>query len=389
MPARNRSIASLHWAPLALASLSILISLPVSGWRGWAGVLLAAAGMGLAWAWHGRQRAAAAAAREALLEATSAEAASRLDQQGASVLGDAAREQADTAREELRRATGLLAEAIGGLVESFNDMAGQTRRQQELALLIMADESTGQSGVAAGFQAFVTSASATLQHFVDAVINASKSAVLLVEEMEKLNGHMDAVNGILEEIEAISKQTNLLALNAAIEAARAGEAGRGFAVVAYEVRNLSNRTGSFSRQIRERMVIMGDSVRGVEEVIHDMASHDMVVALNEKHRVDTTMVRLASMNERIDSSVEEMSRISTQVGEAVDRAVSSLQFQDLLSQLLGQVERRTTVLGDMAAAGGAASSSATVNDLVERARQVSARNPVAQSSMSTGAVELF
>lgn len=95
------------------------------------------------------------------------------------------------------------------------------------------------------------------------------------------------------------------------------------------------------------------------------------------------------MNERIDSSVEEMSRISTQVGEAVDRAVSSLQFQDLLSQLLGQVERRTTVLGDMAAAGGAASSSATVNDLVERARQVSARSPVAQSSMSTGAVELF
>lgn len=307
----------------------------------------------------------------------------------AGVLGAAARKQSDTVREELCRAAGLLAEAIEGLVESFKEMAGQTRRQQEVALQIMAHESAGHSGVAAGFQAFVGSASATLQHFVDAVVNASKSAMLLVEEMEQLNDHVGAVNGILEEIEAISKQTNLLALNAAIEAARAGEAGRGFAVVAQEVRNLSDRTGSFSRQIRERMVIMADSVGTVEAVIYSMASHDMVAALNNKHRVETTMVELTAMNERIDRSVEEMSRISTHVGEVVDRAVSSLQFQDLLSQLLGQVEKRTAVLGDMAVAAAAAPSSAEVDDLVERARLVSARNPVAQSSMSAGAVELF
>jgi methyl-accepting chemotaxis protein len=268
-------------------------------------------------------------------------------------------------------------------------MAAQTRRQQELAVAVTRGEGDGQGGVTAGFRAFVNDISGTLQHFVDAVVSASKSAMSLVGEMENLNAHMAAVNGILGEIEGISRQTNLLALNAAIEAARAGEAGRGFAVVADEVRNLSNRTGSFSTQIRERMVFMADSIQGVGTLIHVMASQDMVMALKEKQRVEQTMQGIGAFNEAVARSVAEMSRISAEVGGSVDQAVSSLQFQDIVSQLLAHVDRRTELLGQIAAALESPSAAQEARPLLECARTLSSRNPVAQQRMSSGDVELF
>ncbi len=375
--------------PLALAAAVVPASLLVSQWRGWAGALLGLAGVASAWAWQSWLRHRQVIRWEAAVAACAREQAHPPVDPQVEALRSQAREQAEAARQEIQRATGLLADAISGLVRSFQEMAAQTLRQQELAVAVTSGDGEGQVGVTAGFRAFVNDTSSTLQHFVDAVVGASKSAMSLVEEMENLNAHMAAVNGILGEIEAISRQTNLLALNAAIEAARAGEAGRGFAVVADEVRNLSNRTGSFSTQIRERMVIMAGAIRGVESVIHGMASQDMVMALNEKQRVEQTMQGIGAFNDRVTRSVEEMSRISAQVGGSVDQAVSSLQFQDIVSQLLAHVDRRAELLGQIAAVLESPSAAQEAQALLERARTISSRNPVAQQRMSSGEVELF
>ena len=70
-------------------------------------------------------------------------------------------------------------------------------------------------------------------------------------EIESLQGEIEKVGRVAQEIDAIAKQTNLLALNATIEAARAGSAGKGFAVVAGEVKNLSAQTARATKEVSE------------------------------------------------------------------------------------------------------------------------------------------
>jgi len=70
-------------------------------------------------------------------------------------------------------------------------------------------------------------------------------------EIEALQGEIEKVGRVAQEIDAIAKQTNLLALNATIEAARAGSAGKGFAVVAGEVKNLSAQTARATKEVSE------------------------------------------------------------------------------------------------------------------------------------------
>jgi methyl-accepting chemotaxis protein len=102
--------------------------------------------------------------------------------------------------------------------------------------------------------------------------HAAKTADEGMQQMQRLDHAMAAINGsvsetarILKTIDEIAFQTNLLALNAAVEAARAGDAGRGFAVVADEVRALALRSAEEARRsadIIERSV--SDTQRGVE-----------------------------------------------------------------------------------------------------------------------------
>ena len=63
----------------------------------------------------------------------------------------------------------------------------------------------------------------------------------------------EEMRSIVSAIDDIADQTNLLALNAAIEAARAGEHGRGFAVVADDVRKLSEKTQTATKEIQTQI----------------------------------------------------------------------------------------------------------------------------------------
>jgi methyl-accepting chemotaxis protein len=210
---------------------------------------------------------------------------------------------------------------------------------------------------------------------------------------------------VLVDIDGIAKQTNLLALNAAIEAARAGESGRGFAVVADEVRKLSSRSEQFSQQIRTTVSGVKEAISTAESSISQMSSLDMGFAVESKKKVGEALERAQGINEHMKVVIEQQAKISREVEEVVGRAVSSLQFQDMVGQLLQHSNTRINSMqsawnrmGDWskeASQGRAASLDridkmrTEISDIFATADAMGKRNPVRQEKMETGGIDLF
>lgn len=318
------------------------------------------------------------------------------------------RAQFETARGEIGRVQSLLREAIEDLTESFQGMHAQTEEQRRLTFSVTSGTIEGETQIQ--FDEFVRDTSSVMQRVVDSVIGNSKLGMELVELTDKIAQHAKDVQAILSEIGAIAKQTNLLALNAAIEAARAGEAGRGFAVVADEVRDLSARTTQFSQQINSLMQSMESSVKETESAIQGMASQDMTFALESKQKVEDIIHTMEHQNIARIEAIGALGASASNVESLVGRAITALQFQDMVSQLLGHVVRRVDALDDamkhLDVLGQALEREAASVDgpaaiislreeqagIIAALKDIEAKtvnNPVSQQAMTQGDIELF
>lgn len=313
-------------------------------------------------------------------------------------------EHFSSANADLGQVQTLLGDAIEKLMASFDGMHRLIQTQREVASSVMGSQAKDQQGDDT-LEKFIDNTADIIREMVGSIVNNSKTAMELVEKMEKISKEVGGILQVLGEIDGISKQTNLLALNAAIEAARAGEAGRGFAVVADEVRKLSARSEKFSKQIRGSVSQVRDAITGTEQAIQYMATLDMDFALRSKRQLDATMTNVRRINQDMAGAMEQQETIAKKVGEVVGRAITSLQFQDMVNQLLQHSRTRISSMesawhhmGDWAqeASQGAVASHEKIDlmrgEIVEifaLADQLSQKNPVRQEKMQSGDIDLF
>lgn len=316
-------------------------------------------------------------------------------------------EQFGNIHAENRQVQGILADAIEKLIASFTSLEEKSRRQQEMASTIVFGEAARQQE-GRGLETLLEEIREMLHAFLEQAQHNGEQARNLAQRMNRTNEHFQKVRNLLGEVSMIANQTNLLAINASIEAARAGQHGKGFAVVAEEVRSLAGRSTRFSNEIGESVQGIADALAEVEGGITAIARADDNLASETRQRVSNVLGESERFNTLLRETVGSMSEISETVTREVGQAVTSLQFQDMSTQVIGHVNRRLDSLGelldkiaalafarDTAEADLKADCDMRLHDfrdsletgalLLENANH----NPVSQKSMNEGDIELF
>ncbi len=296
---------------------------------------------------------------------------------------------------ELSKVDNLLHNAISEISQSFMNLSQNIETQHQLSnsLIDRYSENSNTTGEI-NFKTFVDTTQNTLGFFVESTIETSRVSMQLVERMEQITHKIGLILKSSSDMDSIAKQTNLLALNAAIEAARAGEAGRGFAVVADEVRALSNRSTQFSDVINTHISGVYEDLKKAEDAVSQLAAKDMSFALSSKKQVENMLGHLHSINGHTLTVVTELGELSQSIGGTVNQALTAMQFQDMCSQLLELMRKYCTKLVVYSSSLNALSTCEPAQQLQElrAANDVFKQpphNPVAQSDLAAGGIDLF
>lgn len=175
-----------------------------------------------------------------------------------------------------------------------------------------------------------------------------------------------------------------------------------FILISDGVRDLSAHTNDFSKQIKEVVDKVSVSLAAAELAISNMAADDKAKAMESNQHVRSIMADLTSFNEAVASNAIDLNLISTNVEQNVLVVISTLQFQDMSSQLIEHARMRMTALQEVANEMGKGGASPSQQEYLERIAAYNRlldkhvvsldkqkANPVAQKDFGTGDIELF
>ncbi|WP_273152659.1 methyl-accepting chemotaxis protein [Methylophaga thiooxydans] len=311
------------------------------------------------------------------------------------------REQTESIREENEQIATLIHGAIGQLTDSFQGMNVDTHSEQKMLRSLIHYDENGQN-----LSDFIQETEALLNYLVDTVLRTNQENSVVMQKLDLMRENVDGVTSLLDDLKAIASQTNLLALNAATEAARAGEAGRGFAVVADELHKLSQKSDEFSDEISDITMTVKNTVEEARSVATQVVTSDTDMALNTKTKVAEMTSTMTQLNQKTHSVVTETGAISQHVSTLVNQAITSLQFEDMCTQLSQHISKRLDAVEELSHLMLSLNEAQSQPDDVVRCKQMleqireslsqlrpkiesTQHQSVRQQSLDTGDIELF
>ena len=249
------------------------------------------------------------------------------------------------AQEVIRASVNKISGSLTGLESQSSDQR-QVLRSLIDQMLNMTGSDSSQINSQVSLQRFFDETNALIAEFVSKMTQLQTTSQGIASSFDQMQNQVKHITGSLNDIAGITKQTDLLALNAAIEAARAGEAGRGFAVVADEVRNLAARTGEFNVDIRHGLSDILKSLQEVGVRIADATNIDMSIAEKSRTTLHELGGELLELTGKAREHSDHITAVTEQMHSLTQEGVMAMQFEDIVTQMMGRISQRTINVGE-------------------------------------------
>ena len=166
-----------------------------------------------------------------------------------------------------------------------------------------------------------------------------RSSEITADAIVTLSDKARDIGSILSVIDEVAEQTNLLALNAAIIAAQAGEHGKGFAVVAEEIKELSERTSSSTKEIA---MVIAAVQKEVNRAVASITDTEQSIADGERlsYQSGEALTKILSGVKTSSSQIVEIAKTTE------SQAKESLQIKNAIERVSEMVVQIATATGE-------------------------------------------
>ncbi len=225
---------------------------------------------------------------------------------------------------------------VDALAEHFANVFGRLNVAMELSQTNIRGSRTNTRG--GGNETVADHMRQQLHDVTESLRELLVSKAQVVADIQSLNQLAAPLEEMAIKVGSIADKTNLLALNAAIEAARAGESGRGFAVVADEVRSLASTSSEIGRDIVEKVAGITDLIGSTLENIEKRSEDDSSVVRKANKTLGEMIDTFEGSSRLVAISSDVLLRINQGIRDDMSEALRALQFQDRISQILGNLQ---------------------------------------------------
>ncbi len=221
--------------------------------------------------------------------------------------------------------------SVVGVCQGFQSMA--QRAQSAISAASETLEVTGHDSD----RGLVGNVQTILETLLSNVKSSSQYAVELSSRLDALDHRLRSVEKSLDEVEEMSAKARIVALNGQIEAARLGTAGMAFGVVAEETKVLADNAAKTSDTIRQLVTSLGESlIQAAEDLRHRTVTDSTMVARSEAD-VRCMLEELSRVHRRMTDSLQNSNQVGQALRQDIAKAVTSMQFQDRVSQRVAHV----------------------------------------------------